>query len=193
MNKLTKEGKILEFLVALVLVLIGVSLRLLPHPPNFAPIAAIALFGGVYLSRKKALLLPILAMAVSDVFIGYYEFSLMIFVYGSFLACVLLGLWLKKHKKWHTVLGSSLLAALIFFFLTNFAVWLFTPWYPKTISGLIQCYLMALPFFRNTLFGNLFYVSCFFGAYELAKVWISKKFRIIERKYAPGYSTLSKT
>ena len=179
MFNLTKNTKILEFSIASVLILIGVSLRFLPHPPNFSPILAIALFGGVYFRKKIALILPLAAMVISDIFIGYYDIGLMVIVYGSFLVCVVLGFWLKKHKKWYTVLGSSLLAALIFFFLTNFAVWAFTPWYMKTFSGLIQCYLMALPFFRNTLFGNLVYVFCFFGIYEMARFWIRKRFPII--------------
>ena len=102
-------SKKLEFIIAVVFVLIGVSLRLLPHPPNFAPIAAIALFGGVYLSRKTALILPIAVMMISDIFIGSYNIGLMIFVYAGFLMCVLLGFWLKKHKKWQTVLGGSIL------------------------------------------------------------------------------------
>ncbi len=180
MSNLTKNTKILEFLIASVLILIGVSLRFLPHPPNFSPILAIALFGGVYFRKKIAFILPLAIIIISDIFIGYYEVNLMIIVYGSFLICVVLGFWLKKHKKWYTVLGSSLLAALIFFFLTNFAVWIFTPWYAKTLSGLIQCYLMALPFFRNTIFGNLFYVTVFFGAYEIVKVWVGKKIRTTE-------------
>lgn len=179
-NILSKGGKILEFSIALLFILTGVSLRLLPHPPNFAPIAAIALFGGVYFSRKIALILPLAAMVISDIFIGYYEFSLMAFVYGSFLLCVILGFWLKKHKKWYTVLGGAFLCSIIFFFLTNFAVWAFTPWYVRTFSGLIQCYLMALPFFKNTLLGDLFYVTIFFGAYEIVEVWIRKKFGIIK-------------
>jgi len=177
---LSKKGKILEFSIALLLILIGVSLRLLPHPPNFAPIAAIALFGGVYFSRKIAFILPMAALIISDIFIGYYKFSLMIFVYGSFLLCVILGFWLKKHKKWYTVGGSAILCAVLFFLITNFAVWVFTPWYPKTLFGLFQCYLMALPFFKNTLLGDLFYVTSFFGTYEIVEVWIRKKFGIIE-------------
>ena len=191
LNKKVNVG-ILELSVALVIILIGAGLRLLPHPPNFAPITAIALFGGVYLTRRKALLLPILAMVISDIFIGYYELSLMIAVYGSFLLFVLLGFWLKKHKKWYTVLGSSVLAAITFFLLTNFAVWLFAPWYAKNIFGLIQCFLMALPFFRNTLLGNLFYVPCFFGAYEIAKVWIRRKFRVMGTIPISNNSILSK-
>lgn len=181
MEKLTKKGKILKVVLAMIFVLIGVSLRLFPHPPNFAPIAAIALFGGVYFSRKTALILPIMAMTMSDIFIGSYEFSLMFSVYGSFLLCVILGFWLKKHKKWYTVLGSSFLAAFIFFFLTNFAVWIFTPWYTKTFFGLIQCYLMAIPFFKNTLLGNLFYTTVFFGSYEMIEASIRKKFKMLEK------------
>jgi len=154
----------------------------LPHPPNFAPITAIALFGGVYLSRKIAFTLPIVAMVISDIFIGYYEIKLMICVYTAFLLCVMLGFWLKKHKKWQTILGSSVLSALIFFILTNFAVWIFTPWYAKTLSGIIQCYVMALPFFKNTLLSSLFYTTIFFGVYEIVEVWIRK--RSAEKKFA---------
>lgn len=178
---ISKKGKIIEFVIAAIFVLIGIALRFLPHPPNFAPIAAIALFGGVYFSRKTALILPIAVMLISDIFIGYYEIGLMFFVYGSFLLTVILGFWLKKNKKWQTVLGSAFLSALIFFILTNFAVWVFTPWYAKTLSGIIQCYVMALPFFKNTLFGDLFYTTVFFGSYELIEVWIKKSLRV---KYA---------
>ncbi len=177
--EISKKGKILEFSVAVLLVLIGVSLRFLPHPPNFTPILAIALFGGFYFSRKIAFILPIAAMVITDVFIGYYELKLMAVVYGSFLLCVVLGFWLKKNKKWYTILGGSLLAAIIFFLLTNFSVWAFTPWYAKTFSGIIQCYLMALPFFKNTLLSNLFYVSVFFSVYEVARYFIRKKREIV--------------
>lgn len=175
-----KNEKIIKFTLALIFVLAGASLRLLPHPPNFAPIAATALFGGVYFSKRLALLLPLGAMVISDIFIGYYEFSLMISVYGSFLLIVILGFWLKRHKKWYTITGSSIVAAILFFLVTNFAVWAFTLWYPKTFLGLIQCYTMAIPFLKNTLLGNLFYTTIFFGAYELAGLWIKARFGVPE-------------
>jgi len=178
MLKLNKKGKFLQIAIAITFILIGISLRLLPHPPNFTPIFAIALFGGIYLSKKIALSLPLIIMFISDIFIGFYEPKLMFFVYGSFLLCVGMGLWLKKHKKWQTVLGGSIFSALIFFFLTNLAVWAFTPWYAKTFSGIIQCYTMALPFFRNTLLGNIFYVAVFFGAYELVGILIRKNIKL---------------
>jgi hypothetical protein len=179
--KKQKKVKILKLAIAIAFILIGASLRLLPHPPNFAPIAAIALFGGVYLSKKIAFVLPVAAMVISDIFIGYYDFRLMALVYGTFLLTVVLGFWLKKHKKWQTILASSLLSAFLFFLITNFAVWVFSFWYPKTFPGLLQCYLMGLPFFRNTLLGNLFYTTVFFGAYELVGVWIKRKFGLVEK------------
>ena len=175
---LSKKGRQLEIWLAFLFIAGAAALRLLPHPPNFAPIAAIALFGGVYLTRKFALGIPILAMLVSDIFIGFYEPVVMAPVYGSFVLCGLIGLWLKKHKKAGTIIGSSLLCSVLFFIITNFAVWAFTPWYAKTLAGLVQCYALALPFFRNTLLGDMFYVGVFFGTYELVRIWISKKYQL---------------
>jgi hypothetical protein len=173
---LKAEGKLIEFFIALLFIGIGIIFRLMPHAPNFTPIAAIALFGGIYLSKRTAFILPVLALMISDIFIGFYEPKLMIAVYGSFLLCVILGLYLKAHKKWYTVLGGSVAGSVSFFLVTNFAVWAFTPWYAKTFSGIIQCYLMALPFFKNTLMGDLFYIILFFGIYEGVELWIKKKY-----------------
>lgn len=182
--EISKKGKFIEFLIALIFIVFGVSLRILPHPPNFAPIAAIALFGGAYLSKKTAFVLLMIAMLISDIFIGFYEVKLMAFVYGSFLICVVLGTWLKKNKSPLTVVGSSLLGSLLFFLLTNFAVWAFSPWYSKDFQGLAQSYLMGLPFFRNTILGDLFYVAVFFGLFELTEIWIKNKFKIYENKFS---------
>jgi len=176
MEELTKKGKNIEFTIALLLILIGIILRIIPHAPNFTPIAAIALFGGVYFSRKIALFLPLGAMFISDIFIGFYQAPVMVSVYGSFILSVVLGFWLKNHKGWYTVGGSAILSSVLFFLITNFAVWAFAPWYARTFSGIIQCYLMALPFFRSTLLGDLFYTAVFFGSYELIHVWVRSKF-----------------
>lgn len=173
---LSKKGKNLALFIVLFLVVLGVLARFLPHPPNFVPIAALALFGAVYLPKKWALLVPLSAMLISDIFIGFYDVAVMLSVYGSFVLIGLLGMWLKKHKKWYTVGGSAVLGAVLFFVITNFAVWAFTPWYAKTLSGLWQCYLMALPFFRNTLLGNIFYVTCLFGVFELAHLGVKRRF-----------------
>jgi len=174
MKKIQKD-KILRILAAVIFVLIGAGFRLIPHSPNFVPIGGLALFGGAYFSKKTALILPLAAIVISDVFIGYYETGLMVFVYASFLIYAVLGFWLKKNKKWQTIGGSAVLGATLFFLITNFAVWTFTPWYAKTFSGVVQCYLMALPFFRNTLLGDLFFTAVFFGAYETVKLLVKKK------------------
>lgn len=170
-----------KFIIALLFILVGVSLRLIPHAPNFTPIAAIALFAGVYFSKKIALILPILAMFFSDVFIGFYDFKLMAAVYGSFILCAILGFWLKNRKKWNTIAGAALLSSVLFFIITNFAVWAFSSWYAKSFSGLIQCYVMALPFLKNTLLGDLFYTAIFFSAYELATALAGKIFKRKEK------------
>ena len=185
--EISKTGKNLEFVIALSFILLGVIFRIVPHIPNFTPIAAMALFGGVYFSKKTAFVLPIVVMLISDVFLGFYEPKIMTAVYSSFILCVILGLWLKKNKNWGSILGSSFLTAFIFFFFTNLAVFAFTPWYAKTFSGLLQCYFMALPFFRNSLMGDIFYTAVFFGAYELARVWIGKKFKLQSNYYTTNY------
>lgn len=161
----------------LLLILAGVLLRLLPHPANFAPIAALALFGGTYLNKKYALLIPLVAVFLSDLYLGFYSIPIMAAVYGSFIIVGLLGLWLKKHKNTQNTIGVTVLSSVLFFVITNFAVWAFSPWYAKTLPGLLQCYYMALPFFRNTLLGDFFYVGVFFGVYAISTSWASEKFK----------------
>lgn len=143
-------------------------MRLLPHAPNFTPLLAISLFSGTYLKKKWAMTVPVAAMLLSDLLIGTYQPLVMLSVYASMLAAVGIGVYLKKDKTWLKVGAGSLLAPVIFFLTTNFAVWAFTPWYPPTLAGLIECYTLALPFFRNTLTSTILYSTAFFGAYELA-------------------------
>lgn len=162
--------------------LIGVIARLIPHAPNFAPIGAMALFGGAYLSRKQAFILPILAMVLSDFLIGFDSLPMRLTVYGSFLAIVSIGLWLKKHNKFGNILTASLLSSIIFFLTTNFTVWIFGTMYAKNISGLMDSYFMAIPFFRNTLLGDLFYTGAFFGGYELVKQVSTSRLSALEQK-----------
>lgn len=155
------------------LILLGAVLRFLPHLPNFAPITALALFGGVYLrNRKLAIVIPLAAMLVSDYFIGFYHLPVMLFVYLSFAISGLLGLWLKKRKNLGNAVGVTLFASVQFYLLTNFAVWAFGSLYPPDAQGLLSSYINALPFFRNTLLGDLFYVGVLFGAYEFVPRWL---------------------
>lgn len=156
-------------------IIAGIVLRLVPHLPNFAPIAALALFGGVYLNKKYALIIPIIALLISDMFIGFYSGWIMLSVYGSFIIIGLLGLYLKKHKSVVNIIGASLTASILFFLATNFAMWAIPhSLYPHNWQGLLQCYIMGLPFFRSTLAGDLFYVGAMFGLYELVILLVNK-------------------
>lgn len=151
----------------LVLIFIGVLTRLLPHPPNFAPISAIALFGACYLPRKYAFLIPVGALLVSDLFLGFYGFS-MFFVYGSFILTGLIGLWLKQNRSLYCLLVAAITSSILFYLITNFGVWL-DPGssYTKDLTGLLNSYILALPFFKNTILGDLFYSGLFFLSYEV--------------------------
>lgn len=147
-------------------ILAAVILRLVPHIPNMAPIAGLALFGGTYLNKKFSLLIPLAAMFISDIFLGFH--NTMPFVYGSFFLIGLLGLWLKSHKTLPNIVAVTLFGSILFFIITNFGVWLMpNGMYTHDFAGLVQCYLMGLPFFRNTLAGDIFYVGIMFGLYEL--------------------------
>jgi hypothetical protein len=161
-----------KIIISIVLIASGVVGRLAPHPWNFAPLCAIALFAGVYLGGRYALLVPVIAMLIGDVFIGFYSWPLMLTVYGSYMFAGMLGVVIRKYKSAEMIVAGSLIGSVIFFLLTNWAVWQFSPWYAKTWTGLVECYTLALPFFRNTVLGDLFFVSVLFGAYELAKFWI---------------------
>ncbi len=148
--------------------------------PNFAPIAAIALFGGVYLNKKYALIIPLAAMLAADFFIGFYNIWLMLAVYGSFALIGLIGLWLRKNKSVTNVIGATLTGSVLFFLITNFTMWAVQPLmahaiYPQTLQGLVDCYTMGLPFFRNTLMGDVFYVGVMFGLMEVV-VLVKNKF-----------------
>lgn len=160
-------------LLAIGLVLLGVWSRLIPHAPNIAAIGALMLFGGVYLP-KKMFWLPLLALLISDFFLGFYGTD-MFYVYVSYLLVGLIGLWLRSHKKPFFIISGSLFSSFLFFIITNFGVW--APpnnWYPHTFSGLIQSYTLALPFFRNTLIGDFSYTIILFGGYELAQRFARK-------------------
>jgi len=119
--------------------------------------------------------LPLIAMLISDYFIGFYDWQVMAAVYLSIALIFAIGFALNKYKTWYNIVFTSLTSSLIFFVITNFAVWVFFNWYPHTWTGLLSCFTLALPFFRNTLAGDLTYTILFFGAYELALVYFDKK------------------
>lgn len=166
-----------KILIAVVIILLAAASRLVKHPWNFTPMAAMALFAGCYLRKKWGVLLPLAAMLVSDYFIGFYDWQVIASVYLSIALAFAIGWYLNKYLKWYNVVFASLASSITFFVITNFAVWAFFNWYPHTWQGLLNCFTLALPFFRNTLIGDLFYVGFFFGSYELVlrlaekKVW----------------------
>ena len=169
------------------LILIGVATRLLPHPPNFAPIMALGLFAGAYMNKKTAYLVPIAAMLVADYFIGFYDFRIMLSVYVCIALGSVVGVWLKKNKTVTKIALSSLVVSVIFFVVTNFSLWYFGDFYAHTADGLILCYTMAIPYFHNSVMGNVVYVLFFFGSYELfgkqIDLRLSRKFQTVKIKH----------
>lgn len=150
------------------LIIVGFALRLLPHPANFAPIMALALFSGLYLPKRLNVIIPVVAMLISDVFLGFYSLPIMFSVYGSFILATILGTWLRTHKKLGNIILATLAGSILFFITTNFCVWAFGTMYSHNVAGLMQSYYMALPFLRNSLLSDLFYVGIFLSIAELS-------------------------
>jgi len=167
-----------KYLPILLLIILGISCRFLPHPANFAPIGAIALFGALYLPKKWALILPIAAIFISDIFIGFYSLPIMLAVYASFALMGIIGLIVRKNKKFHTILGGTVLGSILFFLITNAGVWAFGTMYTHNLSGLFSSYYMALPFFRNSLLGDLFYVGVLVGGFEFVTLLLHSRNKI---------------
>jgi len=159
MFTLSKKEKVLFSFV-----LIAALTRLVPHPPNFAPITAMSLFAGAYFTRKQlAFIVPLLAMLISDLFLGFYTIS--IFVYLSFAVIT----WMGQQKNRVTP-KLVLLGSVLFFLISNLGVWLL--YYPKTIDGLLTCFTLAIPFFTTSLLGDVFYsIVLVFGFSAVSKRW----------------------
>jgi hypothetical protein len=165
----------MNILFAFVLILFAAFSRLIPHAPNFTPVISIALFSGAYLEKRFAFLVPIAAMLMSDMIVGFYNPVSMAFVYGSLLAAVALGLMMNNKASMMRIGGFSLAGAVLFFVLTNFGVWVVpNSMYHRTFAGLVECYVMAIPFFGNTVYSALIYSAVLFGAYEMAERFVFK-------------------
>ncbi|HYA28814.1 MAG TPA: DUF6580 family putative transport protein [Acidobacteriota bacterium] len=144
------------------------AMRLLPHPSNFTPIGALALFAGANFDDKRwAFIVPLAAMLLSDLVIGFH--SEMPLIYGAFAVMVVMGFWLREKKRAAHIVGASVAAALFFFIVSNFGVWVFDGLYPLTFQGLVICYVAAVPFFQNWLIATLFYSAILFGGFALAE------------------------
>lgn len=157
------------------IILLAALSRLLPHPPNFSPVQALALFGGAYFAQRAAALwVPLAAMLVSDIALGlvngglYSEYFLsagFVLVYASIALSTVIGFGLRGRVSAGRVIGYSVLGSVIFFVVTNFGAWLGSPMYPQTFAGLTAAYVAGVPFFQNTLAGALFYSALMFGSF----------------------------
>ncbi len=173
-----KENLLYRTLLAVALIVLAAALRIAPHPWNFTPVGAMALFSGAVLKdRRLAFIFPLVALFAGDVFIGLYK--LMLIVYASFLVNVAIGLWLRDRRTIARISLATLLGAIQFFIVTNFAAWQFLGGFPHTASGLRACYIAGVPFFWNTLAGDAFYDSLLFGSFALAE-------RFVPALNAPG-------
>ena len=158
------------------LVILVVLSRLIPHPLNFTPIGALGLFAGAYIVDRRIWMLPLVALLLSDFFIGFYEPIAMLFVYLGFALSAFLGRFMLSEKRTSYRLGGAAIAsATLFFIVSNFGTWLTGMLYPVSIAGLIECYVMAIPFYGNTLMGDLFYVVVLFGTFECMQTWLQKR------------------
>ncbi|MDP2586369.1 MAG: hypothetical protein Q8P32_01160 [Candidatus Komeilibacteria bacterium] len=156
-------------LLIIFLAALGLIYRLMPHPANFSPIGAITLFAGVYLTRKWFLTVPLGIMLATDLFLGFYEWQTMLAVYACLTLTFFLGKKLSTNKNFINIASAGLAMSVVFFVVTNFTVWAFSSWYPHTWSGLLLNYNLAIPFFRNSLLGDVFFMAALFGGYEFLR------------------------
>ena len=168
-----------RFIIITSIVFLAAISRLLPHAPNFTPIGAMALFSGAYFTKKYwAFSIPLLALFFSDAlmgFNGWYFVEQTIAVYGTFMLITALGLFMQKNKGVLRVFGLSIASSVLFFVITNLFVWIGgfihqPELYPLNISGLMECYTMAIPFFDKTIASDLFYNTILFGGFYLLQI-----------------------
>jgi hypothetical protein len=161
----TNHARLLALLSAIAA---AAALRLVPHPPNFTPIGAMALFSGAYLGRRwLAFAGPLAALLLSDLVLGFYEG--MWVQYVAVALVVLIGLGILGRISVTRVAGAALASSVLFFLVTNFGTWAMSGMYPLSASGLAACYVAAIPFFQNSLAGDLFYTALLFGGFALAE------------------------
>jgi hypothetical protein len=168
-----KETK--RVLIIICIILLLAASRLLKHPYNFTPITAMSIFAGCYLRKHWGLVFPLGAMLLGDFFIGFYDWKLMAAVYVGIGISFYVGWYLRNGLVWYSVPLAALVSSVSFFIVSNVAVWFFYEWYPHTITGLTQCFALAIPFFKNSLAGDLIYTMVVFGAYEAAKKYFMRQ------------------
>lgn len=171
-----------QLIVAIGLIIVGAAFRLVPHLPNITPIGAIALFGGAVLGWRVAVWLPLVAMIASDLFIGFYPG--IAFTWAGFLLVALYGMLFKNARLTSRVTFGAIGGSLVFFVASNFGVWVASGMYAHTYAGLVECYAMALPFFRMSLMGDIFYSFVIFGIYAVMVRTIAQRSAIPQNETA---------
>ena len=171
--------KSIKYSYAILLILSLAFIRLIPHAPNFTPIIAISIYAGIKIKNKYlALVIPILSMFLSDLFIGLH--SNMLAVYFCILLNVFIGFYFSNKFSFTKYMYLSFLGACIIFIITNFSVWMLSKMYPLSIEGLISCYILALPFFHNTLASSLFFGCIIYFTTIIFEKYCDKKYQIIK-------------
>ncbi len=162
MERLNSKTPVHWYWIAGLVLLLAFS-RLIPHPPNFTPLGAMAILSGAMIKDLRlGIFIPIAAMIISDALIGFH--SSILYVYAAVIAMVILSrYWLTKYTVTRLA-GTAVLASVVFYVGTNFGAWLSHDMYPHTASGLGQAYIAGIPFFRNTLLSNLFFTAIGFSA-----------------------------
>lgn len=150
-----------------ILILLAGFSRVLPHPANFTAINSIGLFGGKYLDKKTAIVSIVFIMLFTDALLGFYNFKIMLAVYLSLIISAFLGQYLKNNFSLKNLSLSILASSTLFFITTNLAVFFFSGMYQLNFSGLLKCFVLAIPFYRNMFLGDLFYSTVIFGTYTM--------------------------
>ena len=165
------QSPLLRAILIFAMIALAAALRIAPHPWNFTPVGAMAIFSGAVIrDRRLAFLFPLLAMLAGDLFGGFNILSSL--VYASFLLSVAIARWLCHKRTVARIGGATLLGALQFFLVTNFGVWAFLGSFPHTAAGLLACYISGFPFFWNTLAGDALYAAVFFAGFALIEHFV---------------------
>ena len=154
-----------------IILFIMVISRLIPHPPNFTPILAVAMMSGYFFKNlKNSIFILAFTMILSDIVLGFH--NTMLFVYLPLFLIVVFVFKFKKEVNSKNLFILGFGSSLLFFIISNFGVWLLGNMYEKTINGLIDCYFMAIPFYKNTFLSTIIFSYCAYSA----NYFIKKKY-----------------
>lgn len=173
-----------KIFIATGLIIIAIVGRLVPHIWNMTPIAGVAILAGARLGLRWGIVIPIIGMFIGDAFIGFYSLPVMLSVYFSFGLAGVVGYLVRKSGRMGVILGGSILSAVLFFVVTNGAVWAFGAMYPHNFFGLTASYVAGLPFFQNQILGDLFFTAALFAVWELGSALV-RRMKNNELKFIP--------